>query len=175
MPRTKERWRAIRGYEGLYEVSDCGRVRSLNFNHTGRTQVLKAIVSGSGYLSVTLYNIGTKKNTKVHKIVLTSFVGPRPPGLVADHIDANRTNNRVNNLRWISQSENVMRGRSPELSRTMCGSKHPNSKLTENRVIKIRKRYAAGGVTQRELGREYGMGLTTINRIIGRIWWKHVS
>lgn len=170
-----ERWKAVKGYAGRYEVSDQGRVRSLNYSGTGRSQVLKSSSDTYGYLQIQLCKNGNRKMTKVHALVLEEFVSPRPPSLVCDHIDANRANNRVENLEWVSVKENTRRGRSSEMLRLRVGSKHPNAKLSEKQVVEIRLRYAAGGVTQRELGREYGIHRAVVSLIVRRKRWKHVA
>ena len=110
----QEEWRPVVGYEGLYEVSNLGRVRSLPRTMKSRRgkeqggyhlkgRVLKQHDTGNGYLAVPM----TKGVCKmVHRLVLEAFV-PNPDNKpCCDHIDANRKNNRVENLRWATYSEN---------------------------------------------------------------------
>lgn len=111
---TKEEWRPVVGYEGLYEVSNLGRVRSLprtmktrhgkpenRYHLKGR--ILKQIRTSRGYLVVML---GKGNQAFVHRLVLSAFV-PNPENKpFCDHIDADRTNNIVSNLRWATYSEN---------------------------------------------------------------------
>lgn len=134
----QEQWRPALGFEGLYEVSDEGRVRSLdrvvpNGNHSKflRGKVLAQAVNPArgGYRSVTLYIDGRGHNRNPHRLVLEAFVGPRPIGMQACHRDGDPTNNRLDNLRWDSVSENnrdqVRHGTHPEARKTHCRYGHP--------------------------------------------------
>ena len=105
-----EVWSPVVGYEGLYEVSDAGRVRSLDrqIAHEGRGRrymrgrVLSQSAMRNGYLKVGLPG----GNALVHRLVLTAFVGPCPSGMEGCHNDGDRSNNRLDNLRWDSRKEN---------------------------------------------------------------------
>lgn len=102
-----ERWLPVVGYEGLYDVSDQGRVRSL-FNGTRprtRSYVL-AQQSKDGYRRVYLYKDGKSTKRSVHQLVLEAFVGERPPGCETRHLNSIRHDNRLENLTWGTRSEN---------------------------------------------------------------------
>lgn len=108
-----ERWLPVVGYEGLYEVSDQGRVRSLDRlvpHGRGGTmrrrkgQVLKPGLSSAGYETVTL---GKRGSHGIHVLMLTAFVGPCPPGHECRHLDDVRTHNRLPNLAWGTRSDNM--------------------------------------------------------------------
>lgn len=101
-----EVWQPIPGYQGRYEVSNMGRVASLNYSHQKKRQVLKPQPE-RGYLKVTLYNKHHSKQWKVHQLVLLAFVGERPAHLVTDHINRVKSDNRLVNLRYVSRSENA--------------------------------------------------------------------
>ena len=106
MSENIEIWKPIVGYEGLYEVSNLGNVRSLNYNHTNKPKLLKQDLCNNNNLRVTLYN-RTKKRFLVHRVVAEAFI-PNPynkPEI--DHINTIRTDNRVENLRWVTHSENM--------------------------------------------------------------------
>lgn len=75
-----EKWKSITGYEGLYEVSDLGRVRSLNYRLTGKVNVLNPGIN-NGYLLVCLCKDGKKKMFFVHRLVVTAFIGPIAKGM----------------------------------------------------------------------------------------------
>lgn len=111
-----ETWKPAPDFEGYYEVSDMGRVRVLdrwvNAGRDGRRfnpgRIMKRGLVGSGYLAVGFVVSGQKKaNRLVHSLVLETFVGPRPKGMVACHIDGDRYNNRLENLRWDTQKSNL--------------------------------------------------------------------
>ncbi|WP_341258240.1 NUMOD4 motif-containing HNH endonuclease [Gordonia malaquae] len=109
-----EQWRPVLGFEGLYQVSDRGRVRSLDrtivqSNGTTRTfkgQVLRQ-VRMNAYMTVGLSHAGRGFRRTVHRLVLESFVGPRPDGMEACHNDSDGTNNHLQNLRWDTRKENA--------------------------------------------------------------------
>ena len=100
-----EIWKDIEGYENLYQVSNLGRVKSLNYNHTGKEKIMKA-KKDKGYLRVQLYKDGKPKFYSVHRLVATSFL-PNPNNLSqVNHIDEDKSNNIVDNLEWCSAKYN---------------------------------------------------------------------
>lgn len=109
-----EKWKNITGYEGLYQVSDQGRVRSLDrvngrgFNVFG--VILKQNPDRKGYLGVSLYS-GSKASRRrrpVHQLVAEEFIGPRPEGLDVCHNDGDKANNSASNLRYDTRRENIL-------------------------------------------------------------------
>ncbi len=112
-----EEWKPIKGYENLYEVSNHGRARSLSFWQTYKNgvkrlkkgRVLKVVVSHTGYATIVVIKQGEKKKTlSMHQQVAIAFLDHLPDGhnKIVDHIDKNKSNNHVNNLRVISQRLN---------------------------------------------------------------------
>lgn len=99
-----EVWKDVVGYEGLYKVSDLGRVVSERF---GKTRLMKLSLK-SGYCVVGLTKNKRQRVKGVHVLVLEAFVSPRPEGTLCCHGDGNRTNNQLSNLRWDSPYENYM-------------------------------------------------------------------
>jgi len=98
-----EGWLPVVGYEGEYEVSDFGRVRSLK---TGT--MMKPLPSKGGYVQVCLRTLGVAKWHLIHKLVLEAFVGPRPDGMEACHSpDSKGDNNSLGNLRWDTKVANL--------------------------------------------------------------------
>ena len=98
-----ETWKAVVGFEGLYEVSDIGRVRSLKY---GKQRIMKPVKTHNGYLRVTLCRDGNHKKMKVHRLVAQAFI-PNPNHLsTVNHKDEDKTNNAASNLEWLSMRDN---------------------------------------------------------------------
>ena len=102
----EELWKDIDGYEGLYQVSNLGNVKSLNYNRTGKERILKPGNNGLGYLNVLLCKNGKTKTFKIHRLVANAFI-PNPYNKPeVNHKDENKTNNCVDNLEWMTSKEN---------------------------------------------------------------------
>lgn len=98
-----ETWLDVVGYEGLYQVNGRGDVKSLKF---GKERILKSSKSRYGYLIVSPCKEGKKKSFRVHRLVWEAFYGKIPDGMEIDHIDGNKLNNSVDNLRCVTSKEN---------------------------------------------------------------------
>ncbi len=95
-----EEWRAIDGSGGRYQVSDQGRVRSLN-------RVLKPSPTAKGYMRVTIWVRGETKHRKIHQLVAEAFIGPCPEGQEINHKNTDRSDNRAENLEYLTRKENA--------------------------------------------------------------------
>ena len=117
-----EVWKDIPNYEGLYEVSNCGIVRSLNYNHTGKTKVMKALKNRNGYLRVNLWKDGKRKAHLVHRLVWEAFRGAIPAGLQINHLDERKDNNWLDNLEVCTHKENINHGtRNERVAKALIG------------------------------------------------------
>jgi hypothetical protein len=105
----QEQWKPIEGFEGLYEVSDLGNIKSLNYNHTiGNVKLLKPVKNKGDYFQVTLYKDKIQFIKKIHRLVAQAFI-PNPDNKPqVNHIDGNKQNNAVSNLEWTTSQENVI-------------------------------------------------------------------
>lgn len=107
----KEIWKDIGGYEGLYQVSNLGRV-----NRVATGRVLKGGKDGGGYLNVDLCKNGKRKTHTIHRLLAQAFI-PNPENKSdVNHIDEDKTNNNVNNLEWSTRKENLNHGTRNERS-----------------------------------------------------------
>ena len=131
----KEEWKPVKGYEGLYEVSNMGKVKSLNYNRTGKEGIMEPHVNGYGYLRVKLCKDGKKKWYMINRLVAQAFIS-NPDNLPeVNHKDEDKTNNCVENLEWCSKLYNANYGtRNKRISEKMTN----NSKLSKP-VISINK------------------------------------
>lgn len=128
-----EEWRQLPGYEGAYEVSSLGRVRSLaRIDSRGRrirARILSQWPHQTGHMYTKLSRNGDSRHGKVHRLVLLAFVGPPPVGCEALHGDGNPANNRIDNLSWGTRSENlydrVRHGTHHMAIKTHCPQGHP--------------------------------------------------
>ena len=124
-------WRPVVGFEGLYEVSESGNVRSLDRLDSRGNQIkgkkLTQCLVGPRW-AVTLYREGKRYHGPIHRLVLEAFVGPRPDGYDACHNDGDRDNNHISNLRWDTRSANtldqVQHGTHREARKTKCPLGH---------------------------------------------------
>ena len=106
----KEEWRDIKGYEGLYQVSNMGRVKSLNYRHTGKEKILEGYDNSHGYLYANLYKDGKRKQCRINRLVAQAFL-ENPEGYTdVNHRDENKQNNCMENLEWCDRSYNINYG-----------------------------------------------------------------
>ena len=105
-----EIWRKIEGFE-KYEVSNLGRVRSLDYKHTGETKVLRPILNRYGYLRINLYKNSKLCSRSIHRLVAQAFILNPENKQQVNHIDANKQNNIVSNLEWCTNLENMQHAR----------------------------------------------------------------
>lgn len=105
-----EVWRPIKGFEGRYEVSNLGKVRSLNYKRTGKIKEMSLVPDGREYLQVALSKDGSPVKYRVNRLVALAFI-PNPNELPqVNHIDEDKTNNHVTNLEWCSAKYNTNHG-----------------------------------------------------------------
>lgn len=175
-----ETWKEIPGYEGYYEVSDQGHVRSVDREivQDGRWGFIKRTMKGrllspsnehSNYPHVILSRGNEKESVKIHLLALRAFVGPCPEGLQACHEDGDTRNNILSNLRWgtpkSNQADRVGHGTH------QYGARGPRAKLTWGDVFQIRSIYRASAPCYAEVGRRFGVCATTIGQIVRRDTW----
>lgn len=119
----KEIWKNIEGYPN-YQISSMGRVKSLNYKHTDKEKLLKSSKK-SGYPFVVLYKDGERKQTFIHRLVASAFIPNTDNKPCIDHINTDRTDNRVENLRWVTYKENM---NNPLTIEKKMGENNPKTK-----------------------------------------------
>lgn len=176
MEDPREVWLPVRGYEGLYEASNLGRIRRdprapcRSLGVPGKT--LSPSFCG-GYAVVSLSKSGEVKNHRVSRVVLEAFCGPPPfAGAHAAHNDGDTANNRLTNLRWATPLENqadVERHGNRVKGESVFGAV-----LTETDVREIRKR-CASGERNRPIAQDFGVSISTVHLIRHNRIWRHVA
>lgn len=170
-----EIWKEVAGYEGLYEVSNLGRVRSLHVSPLHGYTSGHILKPGNvrGYRQINMRKDGKSRSGLVHRLVARAFIGPPPtPEHQVNHKDLNKSNNVPENLEWVTHVANILHA-APLIPRNKGEANH--SKLTESDVKEIRRRYASGSITLNDLGDLYGVSGVTVHKIVRREKWKHVA
>ncbi len=180
-----EIWKDIPDYEGIYQASNKGRIRSVDriLPKGGGLQRLKGLVlrpnltggwKNNKYMQVTICKSGKTKKEYVHRLVWLTFRGPIPHPLEVNHIDGVKTNCRLGNLEVGTRKDNMDHAFANGLAFPFKkGSESFGSKLVEKDILVIRKRIQNGDV-QAEIARDYGVDPQTITCIKQGKTWKHV-
>ena len=171
-------WKDIEGYEGYYQVSNLGNIRSCDrvvLNHWGNGQHRKGKLmspsrSPNGYSIITLQKEGRVKYQTVHRTVATVFIHNPENKPEINHIDGNKDNNTIENLEWVTTAENKKHALETGLFSSK-GENNPNVKLTESDVRCIR----LSNVAMKELAEIYNVSRGAISKIKTRRSWKNVS
>lgn len=171
-----ERWLDVPNTHGFYQASSFGRVRSLftrdkwgNVSIKNDPLVLRPSNTGR-YETVCLTVDGKRMTRNLHVVVAETFLGPRPSRAHCAHLDGNRLNNNIDNLAWVSASENerhkISHGTKAE------GSKHGIAKLTEDGAREIKATYRKG--LGAALAKKYGVSVGAVVSVAYGRSWKHV-
>ena len=169
---SREVWKDVVGYEGLYQVSNFGNVKSLGNNFTRKERFLKLSPQSKGYLTVVLQKNATRKMVLVHRLVAEHFIDNSESKPQVNHINGDKTDNRVENIEWVSHRENLDHAIKNNL--TLKGEENRNSKLKDSDVIKIHS-LLQKGVTTKELSESYNVSYSTIDGIRTNTYWKHLN
>lgn len=169
-----ETWKDIEGYKGLYQVSSLGCIKSFPKYRKKISTILKPHQKTDGYLLVCLYKSNIRKDFYIHRLVLTTFIGPPPAGMICRHLNSIKTDNRLCNLKWGTYIENNGTDKIKH-GTNLVGSKNHQSKLTEKDVKKIKKLLRQGRFKQIEIARIFNVTATLISLIKQDKIWKHVQ
>jgi len=173
----EERWAAVPGYEGLYEVSTHGRVRRASRSRMAPAgHILKPRLTWDGYVKYGLCKRRRYWHAKAHRLVALAFLGPPPTSNShAAHYDGDKTNNHLANLRWASPAENEAdKRRHGRRVGPRPGEQHPGAKLTCELVRRLRET-ATTGLSIAAVARKFGIPhLTAYDAVVG-VTWKTVT
>jgi len=181
-----EIWKDVVGYEGLYQVSNLGRVKSLdktvksaikNNNERFIPGIIMSFTQDKdGYFRIGLTKNKKKKIIPVHRIICSAFIENPENKPQVNHIDGIKNNNILSNLEWATLSENRVHSYATGLQTGINrrGEKSNFAKLTSDDVIKIRKEYVPYKVTQIYLAEKYGVSQAAINSILTRKNWHYL-
>ena len=180
-----EIWADIEGYEGLYQVSNQGRVKSLareTIGNDGRKYpfketILKPRFMNAGYLIVNIHKERKMKSVSIHRLVAETLI-PNPENKrEVNHINGNKTDNRIENIEWCTSSENKTHAITTGLNTkppTHYGEDNFRTKLNKYNVQHIRGMYAEGTHTHRQLADMFGVTRKNIGYIINRKTWADI-
>lgn len=178
-----EEWRGVVGYEGIYEVSNLGRVRSLdriitqeNYKRMRRGRILRQRYIFPGAATVFLSKEGKVKSRNVGRLVAIAFILNPVNKREVNHIDGNRNNNNMLNLEWVTPKENIFHAVRTGLIKS--GSDSYRSKLTEDIVKVIRKEYQKSYTksvfSMGFFAKKYSVSKGTIQDLLSRKTWKQI-
>ena len=168
----KEVWKDIPGYEGLYQVSNTGKVKSMNYGRSGVPGIMTPRDNG-GYKCVKIYNVDKKyKYHYVHRLVWEVFVGPIPEGLQINHKDENKSNNSLENLEIVTPKQNTNYG--TRNIRSAQSIMKPIAKI-DIATGKILKEYPSVKCAVKEYGKSLAKAVTGRTKQAYGFKWKHLS
>lgn len=182
---TAEQWMPAVGWVGYYEVSSCGRVRSVTrtvqrkfrdgtlVESTFTERFMRPVYDYKGYATVVMTKNGKGKQVKIHRLVALAFLNNPLNKPTVNHINGVKDDNRVENLEWSTHSENSLHAFATGLN-SHKGTRNPSAILDDAKVMEIRRKCLAGQST-RTLANEYGVSLQTIRAIRAGRTWRHVT
>jgi hypothetical protein len=176
----EEKWKDIEDYEGRYQVSSHGRVKSLArvVNSHPKTRKLKDKIrklstNRYGYSYISLKKDGKLKALAIHRLVAIAFIQNPENKPCVNHLNGIKADNNISNLEWVTYSENTIHAHQNNLVNHPCGEKCHSSKLKTSDVLKIRELFTKGA-TQRELAELYKVTHQNIHLIVRRKSWENI-
>ena len=176
----EEIFKSIPEYEGLYEISNLQNVKSLNriiIRSNGqkvkiKEKILKPAIGSRGYYSVVLCNNIRQRTECIHILMAKTFISNPENKKEVNHINAITTDNRIENLEWVTHKENMTHAKLLGLIKYNKGEKHYSSKLKDNDIIIIRS--LSGIKSHSQIAKMFTIDKSQVSRIINRKIWNHI-
>ena len=165
-----EIWKDIIGFEGLYQISNFGRIKTLANSKKKKSKDRKFTFDKDGYKIILLSRHGKKFRFLIHRLVLSTFVGKS--NLQCNHKNGIKFDNRLENLEWVTASENRLHAFKTGLQKALRGEKCKTSKLKEKDVLWIREN--DGLIRRKIMAEKFNINVKTISDIIIRKNWRHL-
>jgi hypothetical protein len=178
----EEIWKDITGYEGLYQVSNFGRVKSLERKVIQKDgglfsvrETIRKQFCAMGYLYVDLYKDFKKTKFRIHSLVAMAFLKNENNLIEINHKNGIKTDNQSENLEWCTHSDNLIHAFKTGLFISVKGENKLNSKLTNENISEIKSLYKTGNFSHRSLAKKFNVCSSTIHNILNNIKWKHLQ
>lgn len=164
-----EQWKPVPS-QPCFTVSTMGRIRG------SKGKLLNPKPKKIGYVMVPRRHNGKFSYFYVHRMIAETFLGPCPPGCLVDHVNEARTDNRLQNLQYVTHRENIARRfrRRARKDSGQRGERNPHRKTNETDVLELRRLHAEKGLTPKQLGPMFNMSATNASDIINRRLWRHI-
>ena len=169
----REVWKDIPGYEGRYQASNTGKIKSMNYRHTGVPRILTPSKNNSGYQTVYIYNADKKyRDCTVHRLVWKTFVGQIPEGLQVNHKDENKSNNSLKNLEIVTPKQNANYG-----TRNIRAAQSKSKPIAKIDMVsgEILKEYPSLSCAMKEYGQNVANAVTGHCKQAYGFKWKYLS
>lgn len=184
----KEIWKDIENYEGLYQVSNLGKIKSLEHDrkadkgsYTQKSRIMKSFIV-RGYYQVRLYKDRKYKNFSIHRLVAQAFIPNLENKAQVNHINGIKTDNRMENLEWCTQSENMIHAYKTGLQKPILGGKNVLAKAVAqyDKTGKLIKEYQSTMEAERETGISHSNISSCCSnkgryKTVGGYVWKYVN
>lgn len=184
-----ETWKNVIGYETFYQVSNFGNVRSLDrivnkpngVSYMRKGKLCVQSKSNLGYMTIGFTVNNIKVNKYVHRLVAEAFITNINDYPQVNHIDCDKTNNRMYNLEWCTNSQNHIHAFKNGLNKlhlyrvAYSGEQNTNSLLKEKQVLEIRQKYIPYKYSAKKLSKEYNVSESCITHILNNTSWKEIS
>jgi hypothetical protein len=162
-----EIWKNIEGYEGLYQISNLGRVKLIKSG-----KIINSTLGFNKYYLITLRKNGKPKSFRLHRLICQSFIDNLENKPYVNHKNGIKTDNSLENLEWCTPRENIIHAKKLGLMRYVKQENHGSSKLTKKDVYKIK--YELSHINSSKVAKIFKISISNVSRIRNNILWKDV-